>query len=182
MNAWAWLVYGVRQLGAAGGVGAALLLLGLLFYAFMWLPTVTRSEALVREGDALRERLGAVDEAMIAARAVDEDPLARFYRTFPVTHAAVSSLGQIYRHAQARGLELERGEYRFVDDRAGRLVAYRADFPVKGSYVQIREFLAAILADLPFVALEEVAFERRRISDATIEAKVRLTLYVARDA
>ncbi len=141
-----------------------------------------RIEALVREGDALRERLGAVDEATIAARAVDEDPLARFYRTFPVTHAAVSSLGQIYRHAQARGLELERGEYRFVDDRAGRLVAYRADFPVKGSYVQIREFLAAILADLPFVALEEVAFERRRISDATIEAKVRLTLYVARDA
>jgi hypothetical protein len=181
MSAQAWVAYGVRQLGPSGRLGASLLLLGVLFYALVWLPAAARSEALVRESDALRERLRVANDPAAVARAADEDPLTRFYRTFPATGTAVSSLGQIYGHARARGLALERGEYRLVDDRAGRLIAYQADLPVRGSYVQIREFLGAVLADLPFAALEEVAFERRRISDATIEAKVRLTLYVARD-
>lgn len=178
----AWFVYALRRMGASGQVVIALVLLGLLFHAFVWLPAATRSDVLAREGEALRERLRIAGDTDTAAREADEDPLTHFYRTFPHTGMAVASLGKIYGHARARGLELERGEYRLVDDRSGRLIAYQADLPVRGSYVQVRRFLAAILADLPFVALEEVAFERRRIGDMTVEAKVRLTLYVERDA
>lgn len=178
----AWLVYGLHGMGAAGRIGVGLALLGLIFYAYVWLPAATRSEALARESDALQARIRVAGDADVAEREAADDPLTHFYRIFPRTGVAVSSLGTIYRHARARGLELERGEYRLIDDQAGRLIAYQADLPIRGSYVQIRHFLAVVLADLPFVALEEVAFERRRIGDATIEAKVRLTLYVARDA
>lgn len=184
-TAQAWLVYAMRHMGAAGRFGVVLAMAGLFFYIFAWAPLATRSTALAREAATLSERLRAAGDMTVEAveaREAAEDPLTRFYRLFPRTLVAVTSLAKIYAHARARGLELERGEYRLVDDGAGRLIAYQADLPIKGSYVQIRQFLAAILADLPFVALEEVAFERRRISDASIEAKVRLTLYIARDA
>lgn len=179
-TAQAWLVYAVRRAGVGARVGLALAVTGLLFYVFAWMPAATRGVLLAREADALRERLQAASEMNAEARALADDPLTRFYRVFPRVSVAVSSLNKIHGHARARDIELERGEYRIVDDGSGRLIAYQADLPIKGSYVQIRQFLAAILADLPFVALEEVAFERRRISDATIEAKVRLTLYIAR--
>lgn len=178
----AWCVYCLRRLGATGRLAVAFLLLVLLFYVFVLLPAATRSEDLARASDALRARLEALAQGKVASVEAAADPLTHFYAIFPRIDVAVSSLGKIQRHARAYGLELERGDYRLIDDKTGRLVAYQADLPIKGSYVQVRQFLAATLADLPFVALEEVAFERRRISDAAVEAKVRLTLYVARDA
>ncbi len=181
-TAQAWFVYAMRHMGAAGRFGVVLAMAGLFFYIFAWAPLATRSTALARETATLSERLRAAGDMTVEAREAAEDPLTRFYRLFPRSLVAVTSLAKVYGHARARGLELERGEYRVLDDGTGRLIAYQADLPIKGSYVQIRQFLAAILAELPFAALEEVAFERRRISDATIEAKVRLTLYIARDA
>lgn len=177
----AWALYLLRRLGVGAQAILVLALLGGAFYALAWRPAAAQAEALARETQSLQARLRAA-AAQRDGDTIVEDPLTRFYRVFPDTRVAVSALGKIHRHAQERGLELERGEYRLVDDQSGRLIAYQANLPVRGSYVQVRQFLAAILADLPYVALEEVAFERRRISDATIEAKVRLTLYIAREA
>ena len=50
--------------------------------------------------------------------------------------------------------------------------------PVKGEYRQIRRFLAALPAEIPIIALEDVQFSRQNVGDSTVEARIRMALYL----
>ena len=54
--------------------------------------------------------------------------------------------------------------------------------PLKGEYPQIRRFLAALPAELPIVALENVQFERQKVADPNVEARIRLVLFLGRES
>jgi hypothetical protein len=49
---------------------------------------------------------------------------------------------------------------------------------VRGEYRQIRHFLTATGAALPIVSLEQVQFERQKVGDPLIDARIRLVLYL----
>ena len=49
---------------------------------------------------------------------------------------------------------------------------------MKGTYAQIRRFLAAALNDIPVASLDRVAFERKRAADLQVEASIRFTLFI----
>ena len=55
---------------------------------------------------------------------------------------------------------------------------YQVTLPVVAPYPAIRAFLGDVLEQLPTAALEQVAFERKRIGASAVEAQIRLTLYV----
>ncbi len=110
----------------------------------------------------------------VAARAA---ALERLYARFPDAAAIGQQLEQLHRLARAAGLELTQGEYR-LEPRSEGLRPYRMVLPVRGSYGQIREFTAAILKDMPAVALDALQFERKRASEARLEAQLRFTLYL----
>jgi len=67
-----------------------------------------------------------------------------------------------------------------MPDKVGKLVRYQMTLPVKGEYPQIRKFLTDLPGALPAVALENVQFERQKIADPNVEAKIRLVLYMER--
>jgi hypothetical protein len=50
--------------------------------------------------------------------------------------------------------------------------------PVTGEYRQIRAFLTELSAEIPALALENVQFSRQNVSDAAVEARIRLALYL----
>jgi hypothetical protein len=78
---------------------------------------------------------------------------------------------------RAAGLELAQGEYR-LERRASGLWAYRINLPVRGSYPQLRDFLSALLKDMPVASVEALRFERKRAAETQLDAQVRVTLYV----
>jgi len=49
---------------------------------------------------------------------------------------------------------------------------------VTGQYPQIRKFLTDLPDTLPVVALENVQFERQKITDPNVAAKIKLVLYL----
>jgi hypothetical protein len=51
---------------------------------------------------------------------------------------------------------------------------------VVGSYGQIRGFVGQVLADVPAAALEEITLRRESAASPTLEARIRLTLYLGR--
>jgi len=61
-------------------------------------------------------------------------------------------------------------------------VRFQITLPVKGEYLKIRKFLAALPTVLPIVALENVQFQRQKIADPVVEAKIRLVLYLGLEA
>lgn len=108
--------------------------------------------------------------------------LARFREAFPAPDALAGALAGLDEAAGEAGVPLRSAEYRLEeragDGSAGRLARYRIALRTTGSYAQIRAFLGRLLERHAFVALDDVQF--RRAADASLEADVRLSLYLRR--
>lgn len=134
----------------------------------------------------LRAQLAAIEREAHAAerqarRSRNEAPelqLEAFYAQFPSSDVVPSHLAKLFTIAQSHGLTLRQGEYRLLRDRDARLARYQIVLPVQGSYVKVRRFASAALAAMPTAALEQIAFERKRIGDGQIDAQLRFTLYL----
>jgi Tfp pilus assembly protein PilO len=87
-------------------------------------------------------------------------------------------LGKIHAAARSKGLALRSGEYRLERAADQRFARYQITLPVVGSYAQIRGFVGQVLADVPAAALEDITLRRESASSPSLEARIRLTLYL----
>jgi hypothetical protein len=142
---------------------------------------------------ALQERRQAVVLGMaalprpVAAVAVAAPPdananLALFYDTLGERRYAEQQVKTLFALAAKSGLVLTQGKYKSALDRNGRFHTYQATLPVKGSYGAIWQFSMRALGAIPFASLDEISFRRDAIGDPAVEARLRLTLYLADQA
>jgi hypothetical protein len=89
-------------------------------------------------------------------------------------------LAKIYGAAERQSLKLEQGEYRAVADNVSKLTHYQVMLPVKGTYPQVRKFVASALTEVPNLSLESIQFERQKVSDTIVDAKIKMVLYLGR--
>jgi hypothetical protein len=161
---------------------AMILALGLVafnvaFYFSTVAPAVSQASTLRAEVAMLR--------ASIASRPQETAPVHDPVADLGAFYAALARPGQIpdllrrlHRSADDQGLVVEQGEYRPAPDPDGRLVRYQILLPARGTYPQLRRFLAQASRTLPALALEGVAFQRQQIGDEVLEAQIKFTLFV----
>jgi len=107
-----------------------------------------------------------------------ESGLTSFYKTFPSGQSAVNQLEKIYKSAESESLVLSQGEYKLTKAKEGHLESYQITLPVKGSYIQIRKFIAKVMNSVPTAALESISFRRESIAGATLEAKIQFSIFL----
>jgi hypothetical protein len=164
----------LRRLGPAGIVALGILLAAGAFYVNALLPAEEEAAAQRAALERLKSRTPYRSVA-VDSRA---EELRRFYLLFPPPEQLNAQLERVHRLARHAGLDLAQGEYR-LERRTTGLWAYRVTLPVRGSYGQFREFLSALLKDMPIASIDALRFERKRAADTQLEAQVRLTLYAA---
>ena len=165
------------RLGRAGSLGLGLLVLAAGFYAGTMYPEQRRLEALRREVAELRQ---ATARPTQDARHSAAGELAAFYAFFPVADELPEILDTVFRAAKRQSLTLERGEYRVTRPAAGGMFQYQLTFPVRGSYPQMRRFIDATLAQTPALSLESVHFERQKIGEPLLDARITLAVHLGR--
>jgi len=106
------------------------------------------------------------------------DNLAAFYGALGERHGAEQQVRILFDLASKSGLVLRQGEYKAGFDRNAHVYTYQVNLPVKGTYQAIWQFAMAALRAIPFASLDEITFHRDAIGDATVEARLRLTLYL----
>lgn len=111
--------------------------------------------------------------APAAAPPSSDQNLREFYATLGERRGVEQQLKQVFALAERQG------EYRATNDRNARLVAYQVNLPVKGSYGAIWEFAMDVLRAIPHASLDDVAFRRDSVGEAGVEARLRLTFYLA---
>lgn len=163
----------IERLGRVGGFGIALLFGGAVFYVTAVLPAE-------QELAALQERRMAEDLARRSGRpAVDSvAQLNEFLEFFPPSDSVTHWLGRVYAAAGKEGLQLVQGTYKVRGESGVGLVAFQLTLPVRGSYPQVRRFIAQVLAEVPAASLESVQFQRERSADGAVDAKVVFALHV----
>jgi hypothetical protein len=136
----------------------------------------TRAQAsqLRAEQAALRQRLAARPQENRTADA----RLAAFYTGLPDAAGTAAAIEAIHHAAGANGVSLAQGEYRLAREAGAPLVRYQITLPAKASYPRLRAWLADTLNAVPAAALDEIAFRRDDAGSATVEARVRLTLFL----
>lgn len=168
-----------RAVGLPGAVGAAILLASLLFYAAAVLPVAAESASLAREVTALETARQAAPAD--GAREKPSDPvrqLAEFYRFFPKSSQAPDDLAKLHALAASHQVQLDQGTYRLLRDRAGKLSMYEIALPVKGDYPQLRKFMSQALAEIPYLSLDSVSFQRQKAGDTMLESQMKFTLFL----
>jgi hypothetical protein len=168
----------LRRLGAPGIAGIGVLAACAAMYASTQRPL----EARVAAGRAALESRAERAAAGGGAPLSPEAGLEAFYRFFATGVGAERQLDRLFALARSHQLELLQGSYRYNRAPGEKLARYEVTLPVKGTYAQIRRFLAAVLNEIPVASLDRIAFERKRAADTQVEASIRFTLFLQEGA
>ena len=159
------------QTGLYGIVGLVMVVLALVSY-------FEKQRPVERDLDA-REIELAKKESDLEARAKElaepPDPSA------PLPRGAVrpeetytTFLREGVRLAAENHLKGTQIEYRTLSEAAGRLVRYGLQFPVVGTYPDLRNFVIQI-SKIPGVRIERMEFTRTQIGDSEVSAQIQLS-------
>ncbi len=171
MNRLRW--YGLRlteSLGVPGVAALGILLATLGYYGHVVWP--------------LERQLATTGIGMVAAiddkqAAVDPKSQLAGFRDFFHEKNLEAQLRELHEAGALAGVALKRVEYRMLEDRRAGLRQYQIVMPVTSSYPAIRKFVSVALAGVPTMSLDHIAFQRKRIGDATVDAELRFTLFLA---
>lgn len=174
-------------LPAAGGVACVA-----IAAALAW--TLQANAGLEAERDALlaeraaRQKASAAGPAAPAALATPAAPVLQpapaidnldaFYAALGARRYAEQQVRTLFALAAKNGLSLSQGEYKAGYDRNARVTTYQVNLPVKGGYAAIWQFAMGALREIPFASLDDISFRRDGIQDPSVEARLRLTLYL----
>ncbi|MEK7844717.1 MAG: hypothetical protein AAB259_03050 [Pseudomonadota bacterium] len=80
--------------------------------------------------------------------------------------------------AKKQGVDLSSSEYRLVNENDERLARYEMVLPAKGTYPQIRAFMADALEAVPAMAISAIAIKRENVTSEKLEVRLEINLYL----
>lgn len=172
-----FLAAAARDLGWPGIVGLALAVCVCVFYFSTLRAERSRLEALQQHIATVRDQSRLSDSAGPASAS---ERLAAFYGFFPRPDELPDLLDRIFAVAKGQGLQLEHGDYRVVPDSTGELMQFQLTLPVRGTYPQIRNFVDGAMLGVSTLSLDSIQFERQKVGESTLDAKVKMALYVGK--
>lgn len=167
-----------EQLGWQGMSGIALLALAGAFQLLALQPLEKETAFMRSRLDAAHARVSMQQRSFSLGDRQKE--LAQFFDSLPDEKEITDMLASIYSIAENTGVGLKQAEYHPENDNKTR-VEYGMVFPVQGEYTKIRYFVARVLADHPAIALDQINFQRDKISDPLLKAEIRFTLFLRQD-
>jgi hypothetical protein len=132
-----------------------------------------------RQAVALRLATMPAPVAALSAPVSANLNLLQFYAALGEKRYAEQQVKTLFGLAAKANLSLSQGEYKSAYDRNGRMHTYQVNLPVKGSYKDVWQFGMMALRAIPFASLDEISFKRESIGEAQVEARLRLTFYLA---
>ena len=176
---WLRLRLAARRISPA--TGAALLLLAIGAGTLAWLlparQQLEEERERARRAAAMPPVAASLATTVVASSAADS--LARFRAALGTQRDVEPGVKTLFRLAAKTGLVLRQGEYKRGFDRNAQLHTYQVNLPVKGSYAQVWQFAFLSLRALPFASLDDVSFKRDAIGQTAVDARLRLTFYLA---
>ena len=172
----------VQRLGVSGTVGLGLCAFAAMFYLSAVLALEAEQAQILEELENSLVHVRKAGSSPTVAPRTPSEQLADFYAIFPPVNEAPETLRKINQLAERQHLVLQAGSYHVTDDHSGRLVRYEASLPLVGPYPNVRQFLRAVMAEVPSAALEKVNVEKNMMGGAQAKTTVSFTLFMRRDS
>lgn len=164
------------RLGRMGAWGLLLVLIAILSYFSLNLP----QKARFVEADAAFLKATRTRQLTSDATPKEQQPttdITHFFAQFPLSMHKEDTLKTIISIAQKNKLPLDAGTYHTTTKDAGQVVIYEINLPLKGTYPQIKQWLAQTLNAMQNMALTTFVLKQTTSDSNMIEAEVGLTAY-----
>jgi hypothetical protein len=147
------------------------LVLGLLIW-LLWVPVQlsAASRAQTKLESAEREVSGG------GAVRMQEPPLHAFRRILLPQAQTTEQLRMIFQLASDAGLTVSQVDMRRQPDAAGAYSQLQIVLPVRGDYLNIKQFLASLLKSMPALAIDQVLLKREQVGVGPVEAQLSLSV------
>lgn len=124
------------------------------------------------------------------------DMTQKFYALLPEEHQADAISAQILRSADSLGMVFEHAEFKTIPVQnaplentplesahlqGNKLIAHHIKLPLTGNYVQVRQFLNALLNAYPSLALTALDLQRDNALSDQVQAQIEFTLYLRKN-
>jgi hypothetical protein len=153
-----------------------LLVLGLVLFFAVVMPQKQVLKALKNKVKTMQ--LVQAGPAGQEVKLDDSQALQVFYDFFPRSDSSPYWINELDKIARKRGAELSRGDYRLILEKGSKLARYEIQLPVRGSYPQIRAFIADALQAVPALALVDITFKREATQSGRLDARLGMHLYL----
>jgi len=110
-----------------------------------------------------------------------ESPVNAVLSAAPQVKQVTFAIETLFRVASKHQLTLEEVMYQSQDTKNTPLLIYAIDFSVEQTYPRIKAFITDLLQALPYLALEQVSFEREEIRTSQIRSDLRFILFMDKD-
>lgn len=164
------------RLTLIGKIGLGLLMLSLVFLFAAVLPQNEELHKLTEKAASLQQQTRR--ESAESVRLDDNQALQVFYDFFPNIDSSPYWIKELDRVAKKRGVELSGSEYRLIQEQESKLARYEMVLPIRGSYPQIRAFIADALEAVPAIALVDVIIKREDIKSGKLDVRLSMNLYL----
>lgn len=133
-----------------------------------------------RRAAALAEEQGRIARSASAPAPGDDGRtrVMEFFARFPPVGALPDSLRRLNEHAAAHDIDVQRTDYRSTVVSGTPLTLVSLAIPVQADAEALYVWLGALLREMPEIALESVSLKRETSDAATVEADIRLQLYL----
>lgn len=165
----------VTRLGAVGRVGAGLLVLTLVFFIAAVVP---QKEALKELKSKVRAMQQTQPDSAGQMKLNNNQALQVFYDFLPRSDSSPYWISELDRIAKDSGVELNGSDYRLMMEKESKLVRYEIQLPLRGTYPQIRAFIANALQAVPTLALADIIIRRETIQAGRVDARLHMHLYL----
>lgn len=168
-----WLLARLTDRVGVSGLFAWLLLISILLYGFyVFLPAQQRLTEL--------EKQPVQSQRMQKIEYLYESPADRFLAKMPSVEKVASHIQTVFDVAKNNRLDIKEVVYKDEQRTGETIVHYSMNFSVEASYPVIKAFIVEALAALPFLALEQLVFERGNVDSDVVTADLKFTLYLVR--
>lgn len=170
MNKLRWYIYrSMERLPILSLLAGAGLIAVIVFSILLWLP----SQQQVDQAD-----LPVSVPKIIHIPTLKMTQLDSFFSAVPPVEQVSQSIETLFTVAVNHHINLQEVIYRDEIKSAEPILHYAIDFSVQNSYSNIKAFLTALLAAMPYLALEQISFERDDIQASQIQTNFKFKLYL----
>lgn len=164
------------RLSTIGKLGFGLIVLSIVFFLAAGWPQYETLDQIQKKAILLQQQ--SQNDTSQRIQLDDNQAIQVFYDSFPNVDSSPYWVKEIDNLAKKRGVELHGSDYRLVHDKGSKLARYEMILPVRGSYPQIRAFIADTLVTMPAVALVDMIIKREDIKSGRLEVRLNLNLYL----
>lgn len=181
LNQWLpQLRWQIGRLGTPGKIGIGLLVVSGIYFFSAVAPQETMLQQLKERAETLQiqAQKPATGDAEAGKKMTGDQALQAFYDFFPMIDSSPFWIRELVRIAKKHNVELSSSEYRLINEQDARLARYEMVLPIRGSYAQIRAFIADALESVPAIAISAIAIKRDVVSSDRLELRLEINLFL----